>query len=58
LSGHGVKSGTGVGWVSWKKRRGVSPPLPARKPLAFNSLQCIAVCKIFITNGLRPKYSI
>jgi hypothetical protein len=25
---HGVKSGTGVGWVSWKKRRGVSPHCP------------------------------
>jgi hypothetical protein len=38
---------------------GYPPPLAGyfgRKILVFNSLQGVSVCKIFITNGLRPKY--
>jgi hypothetical protein len=34
------------------------PLLAACKLLIINGLQCINVCKILTTNGLRPKYCI
>ena len=48
-----MRSGWCISALLWG---GAPPLLPACKSFVFIDLLFVLVCKIFITNGLRPKY--
>ena len=54
--GHGWIGGPCLWW--WSRGYSPSPVLPAWKSPVFSGLRGVMSCKIFITNGLRPKYCI
>ena len=57
--GMGTQAGNSIEALSEPISLGTpSPLLPARKLLIFSDLRLACACKIFITNGLRPKYCI